>query len=368
MRELIFIFFFIIIFSFNLSAYQIPDRYKGDMVELREELSIGVYDGPEEYMFNRLIHVDADSKGNIYVADVGNVEIKVYDANGKYLRLIGRRGKGPGEFRYPSYFFIDTNDLLYVLDGLQNRLTVFNSEGSFIKTFPLADRDKTFGIFYVDESGNFIVQESPKTYDETGKKDIREINIYSNNLVFIKNIFSRNENTHFYIQYGERGTMTRLQPFYYMVLCEYIPQNKVVYGFTEMNKLYIYDNKNNSVIQKKFDYNPIKVTSKDKKEYAERHIGKEWSRNMKNEVNRKVFFPKNKPPFRRIFVDDTGYIILVTYKEDKEKGTECMLFDLEGNFLKNIYFKAVPDVLQFKNGKIYSIVKTEDEWYKVVRY
>ena len=65
----------------------------------------------------------------------------------------------------------------------------------------------------------------------------------------------------------------------------------------------------------------------------------------------------------------------MTYGEDKKKGIECDLYDFNGNFVKKIYFKNpplyiddTPTKLKFKNGKIYSIIQTEEEWYRVVRY
>jgi len=119
------------------------------------------------------------------------------------------------------------------------------------------------------------------------------------------------------------------------------------------------------------EYEPVKVSKKDKEEYLKR-IERMWTNPRRNftkrEIKKVITFPKEKPPFHRIIVDDTGYIIFVTYKEDKKKGTECDLWDFEGNFIKKVYFKELPQILKFKNGKIYAIVETEDGWQRVVRF
>jgi len=48
--------------------------------------------------------VDADEAGKVYVLDRKAGQIKVFDPQGNFLRAIGRRGQGPGEFQEPRYF------------------------------------------------------------------------------------------------------------------------------------------------------------------------------------------------------------------------------------------------------------------------
>ena len=64
--------------------------------------TIGVLDGPEEYLFGDVSAVAADTAGRIYVADLISSTVRVYDASGAFLAQIGRQGAGPGEFTKPS--------------------------------------------------------------------------------------------------------------------------------------------------------------------------------------------------------------------------------------------------------------------------
>lgn len=78
------------------------DRRGGDSIEWVEELVIGDRgDADIRYAFGRPTDVTVDSLGQIYVVDAQAVSVKVFDADGEYLRVLGGEGQGPGEFQSP---------------------------------------------------------------------------------------------------------------------------------------------------------------------------------------------------------------------------------------------------------------------------
>jgi hypothetical protein len=88
--------------------------------------------GAEGENFNRPTDVAWDSQGNIYVADgYGNSRIAKFDKNGKYLKSWGSRGTAPGQFNIPHTLAIDAQGLVYVGDRGNNRIQVFDGEGTF---------------------------------------------------------------------------------------------------------------------------------------------------------------------------------------------------------------------------------------------
>jgi DNA-binding beta-propeller fold protein YncE len=134
--------------------------------------------------------IDTDTKGNVYVVDGSLKRVMVYDAQGKFVRSlgadlkwsrpagiaidesrrrlyvvdaggvdseehfvraldldsgaklfdIGKRGDGPGEFNLPRDAVVGPKGELYVVDGGNFRVQVFDSDGRFVKTFGTVGR------------------------------------------------------------------------------------------------------------------------------------------------------------------------------------------------------------------------------------
>jgi hypothetical protein len=70
----------------------------GEPITLAEDLAIGVLEGPEELMFGFVQAMAVDEKGGIYVFDGQVPALRYFDAEGNYVRTLGREGSGPGEY------------------------------------------------------------------------------------------------------------------------------------------------------------------------------------------------------------------------------------------------------------------------------
>ena len=92
--------------------------------------------------------------GDVYVAEshtdvtdpnlVGR--ISVFDRNGKFLRVIGRTGTGPGEFRTPHALEFDSQGRLIVADRHNHRIQILTKEGKFIREFAEFGRSSGLAI------------------------------------------------------------------------------------------------------------------------------------------------------------------------------------------------------------------------------
>jgi DNA-binding beta-propeller fold protein YncE len=76
------------------------------------------------------VAVDAD--GNLYVADMLNARIEVFDAEGNFIRTFGKRGDGPGYFAMPKGVAIDADGHIWVTDPQQNRMQVYTQDGRLL--------------------------------------------------------------------------------------------------------------------------------------------------------------------------------------------------------------------------------------------
>jgi hypothetical protein len=82
--------------------------------------------------FNRPTDVAWDSAGNIFVSDgYGNARIAKFDKGGKFIKSWGSRGTEPGQFDTPQSLAVDTTGNVYVGDLGNKRIQVFDNDGTF---------------------------------------------------------------------------------------------------------------------------------------------------------------------------------------------------------------------------------------------
>lgn len=118
--------------------------------------------------FERLSSVTVDPEGRrVYAVDIGGVSseqhmVRVFDAaSGAHVMDIGKRGSGPGEFNLPRDLAIGHDGRLYVVDGGNFRVVVFDREGRYLHAF--GSVGKQYGQFArpkeiaVDRDGNVYV-------------------------------------------------------------------------------------------------------------------------------------------------------------------------------------------------------------------
>ncbi|GAG80029.1 unnamed protein product, partial [marine sediment metagenome] len=105
--------------------------YRDMQIVFTENLTIGVKDGDENYMFGNKIFVNADASGNIYVADQDKRIVRKFDAQGIYLQSIGKPGQGPGEFQNISKVRFDKAGSIYLYDDQNQRISWLTKEGNY---------------------------------------------------------------------------------------------------------------------------------------------------------------------------------------------------------------------------------------------
>jgi sugar lactone lactonase YvrE len=79
--------------------------------------------------------IAVDEEGNLYVCDTLNNRIEVFDADGTFVRAFGKSGDGPGYFARPKGIAIDSDGHIWVADGMQDRVQVFNQQDQLLISF-----------------------------------------------------------------------------------------------------------------------------------------------------------------------------------------------------------------------------------------
>ena len=92
---------------------------------LLPEITIGMLDGPAEYLFGRIWSLAVNDDGTVYVLDQMEQHVRVFDSLGVHLETLGRRGEGPGEFSSAEAIALLPGGRLAVRDPENQRVTVF---------------------------------------------------------------------------------------------------------------------------------------------------------------------------------------------------------------------------------------------------
>lgn len=123
--------------------------------------SVGTDEGESWEMFSGIRGLAFDRADNLYVLDGQNTRIVVFDARGRFLRQFGKRGAGPGELQAPLGIAA-TADGNIVVNDLGNRtLVVFSPTGEYVKNVPYSvDGAVPFGAVQADPRGGIVSRSS----------------------------------------------------------------------------------------------------------------------------------------------------------------------------------------------------------------
>ncbi|HSA56885.1 MAG TPA: peptidyl-alpha-hydroxyglycine alpha-amidating lyase family protein [Gemmatimonadaceae bacterium] len=110
--------------------------------------------------------------GDIFVAEghsnaeTANARILKFDRTGKLLKVIGKRGNGPGEFLQPHALAMDAQGRLFVGDRSNNRIQILDQEGNLLDTWYQFSRPS--GI-YIDRNDVIYVADSESGSIDPGR-------------------------------------------------------------------------------------------------------------------------------------------------------------------------------------------------------
>ena len=93
-------------------------------------------EGEDDGQFIRPHDLDfSPSEDKLYIVDRDNNRIQVFDKNGTFLFKWGETGDGDGEFTLPYGLDVDKAGNVWVADRGNNRIQKFNAEGNFLLAF-----------------------------------------------------------------------------------------------------------------------------------------------------------------------------------------------------------------------------------------
>lgn len=114
----------------------VPDSLARTLVV---DLTVGQADGVDELTFGRIGGIVVGNDGAMFVYDADQTAglVRMYAATGEYLRTVGAKGGGPGEYGQLNGFALASNGDLLLWDGSGARVNRYASDGSFKNSFQI---------------------------------------------------------------------------------------------------------------------------------------------------------------------------------------------------------------------------------------
>jgi hypothetical protein len=331
-----------------------------------EELSIG---GEKYEMLSQPGSFVVDMEGRIFVADNQDQSIKAFDSNGEFIRSIGRKGEGPGEFSYVGYQTFLPDGKLLVMDSMAMRLNLFDPEGTNLRSYHWTHRPGR--LLFATESAcvmaEYVFGEGDDALEER-KLFVKKFDFEGNEILSFGEFRAEEMKIHRESRSGGGGIVFGIS----------VPHSPHSLFTVDQADQHLYHCVNDEYMIEVFDkdghvfrridrpYEPLPFTGKDAEEFRSRYEER-GSEGLKKMVQG-MAMPAVKTITPRMLVDDGGNLWVETY-EQKEEGEEVFtaydIFDPDGNYEAKIWVEMKPEI--FMNGKMYSFRTDEDTGYRFVK-
>jgi sugar lactone lactonase YvrE len=269
---------------------------------LTDEVKIGARDGEAPEVFGHIAHIELDEFGRVYVLDFHAQEIRVFEADGSYVRALGGRGAGPGEFRYARGMKFDPAGRLWVVNQNNLRYSLFDTSGVLVEELP-----RRTGTYFVD-SWNAAFTPAGDLYDWDMRYDPSHGELVSTHSPGLP-------------------AGTPLGWGYHMLT----PHGWWV-GVASEYRLWHIDFAGDTVRIVERDHEP-KPLAEAQRDSADQELRRLRQR-ARNRIDMDV--PQYERVFNRMVVDDRGYLWVLLSSEDDAQGTTFDVFDPEGRYVGGV--------------------------------
>jgi len=337
-----------------------------------EELTIGVKEGDENYMFGNQVFVNVGDEGNFYVTDQDKKIVRKYDSSGNFLQSIGRPGQGPGEFQEMSELRFNSEGNIYLNDVKTQRLSFFSKEGKYLKgvKFPTM-----FERVVINSKGFYVARSVDNVELGKGKKWDYFYGLFDENFNLIAeflrlpqevDVNKNNSKDSISQVLADSLSETAFQPYVNYVL----DKNDLIYfGYPENYEIKVYSSagKLRKIIHR--DFKPVEI-SKWHKEYFKNSQSELFMSKIPANEEERVFelveYPKYKPAYERFILMENGWIFVVV-DSVRDGSTLVDIFNKDGEYMAQLETDVSTDWLIFNNGKAYAVA-TIDDYNFIKRY
>jgi hypothetical protein len=325
----------------------LKDIYQTGKIEFVPVLKITRESVPPNIPFKSMFSI-CRLHNRLYVLDPLCNNIKVFTADGQFLKTFGKEGSRESELSFPSRMNVIDGQLV-VWEDTTRRFSIFNPEGAFKHTLQPIKKGNVEN-FDTLGNGNLVIE---RHGIGTIGDDIYQmvlIELYTKNFQLIKVLYQKQISNYRLFKSPEKRVL--FIPFQAEVLWHILRgnngnnTNKLVIGCSDAYSIDIIDTETGISRAFTHPYSPVKVEEADRNRYFNSIIHRDEEGKV-NEPGADRFmrdnttFPAYKPVFKQIITDYDGNILVFTYT-DSDNGkapltaNEFDAFDANGQFIDHV--------------------------------
>jgi hypothetical protein len=342
------------------------------------DLRIGVLEGDAAEVFGDIRSIEADEDGTIYVLDHQASEVRTFDADGRFLRTLTRRGQGPSELTAANGMAFDREGTLWIQDHGQWRFIGVDRLGEEIGRVPM--HVLSYGYVWdgtVDNRGRFwkpvshsdqphVFPPDPGLVERRARSYVKWLDPMTeeSDSVFMGEVTQRMHVT----RTSNGGWMNRSIPFSHRPIELVDPGGGFWLASEESYRIVRLGESGDTVLVLEVDVAPEQVTSQDRERFIESTL--EQSPDQRRAIEEMVSLaPSTKPVIDQLILDDEGRL-WVRRRTAEDEEVRYDLFAREGEYLGSERLPFRPALYlppRIRHGNLYALTTDSLGVHSVVR-
>ena len=335
--------------------------YPSKSIRFVEELSIFPEDEDGQILIYRPGSYAVDEDGQIYICDLQDQKIKVFDFSGRYVRSIGDKGEGPGEFKNLIRVALLPDGRLITMDWEMKRISLFTRDGQFLTSHKY--RNWGYNI-YLTTSTLYAREEvifGPQTQRFVKASDFEGQELFSYGQFEYNHSQEVNEG-------GRRFSFSR--PFdRYSIFAGDRKNGRLYHCLNDKYLIEVFDHEGQLFRKIDRPYDLVPVTESDVERYLDGFRVRGISDKDLALIEKNMEMPKLKTVTDRMIVDDQGNLWIETNEtRTMEDGTSTAAFDIfneDGIYVSKIWTPL--SIGLFHKGKMYHLETDKETGFRILK-
>ena len=378
--------------KFIVTGMALAAGVPGTSVVVAQSLQIQEIQPSDQFIepFSRISGIRELPGGDLLVAD--QTEKAIYRVNfdtGSY-EMIGRNGAGPGEYELPLAILGLPGENSLVVDMANMRLAVMEPSGRIIETYPMM-RDGSFLMpTHADANGSVYWRSTSVVFGAGGVRSAPSNSASLLRWTLGKSTFDtvatlaippRNATSGIRISGGSISGMPAPRPFRPSDAFAVATDGRVGIARSEPYHVEWIGIDGSVVAGPEVAYEPLRISTSDKEEWAERRslqtmsmvmIGGSGGGGVTRTLPRpnldEVEFPEYFPAFSEASVSYEGELWVQRYQSYSAPGPLYDVFDSSGELVRRVRLPAGRTLVGFGPHALYAQVQDEDDLQWLERY